>query len=136
MICLEGRRLGYRGSPSSKNAKTIAPASSVRSGEGCRNAGRGCRKTGQDAGIIRHRGKIQAIIGNARRTCKWNRTANRLPTLSGRLKSSATGDTSHNVERNPHLYATSDALSKALKKRGFKFVGTKSVTPLCRHVGW
>ena len=32
----------------------------------------------QDAGIIRHRG----MRG---RTCKWNRTANRLPTLSGRL---------------------------------------------------
>lgn len=32
MICLEGSRLDYRGSPSSKNAKTIAPAfiSSIR----------------------------------------------------------------------------------------------------------
>ncbi len=32
MICRKGSRLGYRGSPSSKNAKTIAPAfiSSIR----------------------------------------------------------------------------------------------------------
>lgn len=37
-----------------------------------------------DAGIIRHRGKIQAIIGNARAYWRWRKTANRLASLSGR----------------------------------------------------
>lgn len=39
----------------------------------------------QDAGIIRHRGKFRQLLVMRGRTCKWNRTANRLPTLSGRL---------------------------------------------------
>ena len=46
----------------------------------------------QDAGIIRHRGKIQAE----------RRTVCRLCLVV--CKSSATGDTSHNVERNSHIY--------------------------------
>ncbi len=136
MICLEGQQAGLRGSPSSKNAKTIAPAFISSIGEGGCNAGRGCRKTGTGRRVIRHRGKIQAIIGNARAYLQWNRTANRLPTLSGRLSIINQGDTSHNVERNPYIYARLRRLSKALKKRGFKFVGTTICYSLCRHVGW
>lgn len=59
----------------------------------------------QDAGIIRHRGKIQAIIGNARAYLQMEqkrRTVCRLCLVV--CKSSATGDTSHNVERNSHIY--------------------------------
>ena len=57
----------------------------------------------QDAGIIRHRGKIQAIIGNARAYLQMERrTVCRLCLVV--CQSSTTGDTSHNVERNPHIY--------------------------------
>ena len=78
-----------------------------------------------DAGIIRHRGKIQAIIGNARafpameangesfNDFVWSFVDNTpIVTQAAELSGIATST------------PASDALSKALKKRGFKFVGT------------
>jgi len=78
-----------------------------------------------DAGIIRHRGKIEAIIGNARAWLAmeqngepfapfvWSFVDNE-PQIT---QAAALGDI-------PTSTPVSDALSKALKKRGFKFVGT------------
>ncbi|ORJ52153.1 DNA-3-methyladenine glycosylase I [Kluyvera intermedia] len=78
-----------------------------------------------DAGIIRHRGKIEAIIGNARAWLAmeqngepfapfvWSFVDNE-PQIT---LAAALGDI-------PTSTPASDALSKALKKRGFKFVGT------------
>ncbi len=37
----------------------------------------------QNTGIIRHRGKIQAIISNARAGLRWSKTASLSPILSG-----------------------------------------------------
>lgn len=79
----------------------------------------------QDAGIIRHRGKIQAIIGNARAYLQMEQNGepfvdfvwsfvNHQP-----LVTQAT-----TLSEIPTSTSASDALSKALKKRGFKFVGT------------
>lgn len=78
-----------------------------------------------DAGIIRHRGKIQAIIGNARAFLAmeangesfndfvWSFVDNTpVVTQAAELSGIATST------------PASDALSKALKNRGFKFVGT------------
>lgn len=78
-----------------------------------------------DAGIIRHRGKIHAIIGNARAFLAmeangesfndfvWSFVDNTpIVTQAAELSGIATST------------PASDALSKALKKRGFKFVGT------------
>ncbi len=59
----------------------------------------------QDACIIRHRGKIQAIIGNARAYLQMEQNGEPFADFVWSLKSSATGDTSHNVEgRNSHIY--------------------------------
>ncbi len=59
----------------------------------------------QDAGIIRHRGKIQAIIGNARAYLQMEQNGEPFVDFVWSFcKSSATGDTSHNVERNSHIY--------------------------------
>ena len=78
-----------------------------------------------DAGIIRHRGKIQAIIGNAKAYlamaengepfCEfvWSFVDN-----TPQVTQAAT------MGEIPTSTPASDALSKALKKRGFKFVGT------------
>ena len=78
-----------------------------------------------DAGIIRHRGKIEAIIGNARayltmeqngepfREFVWS-FVNNEPQLTAATS----------LSEIPTSTPASDALSKALKKRGFKFVGT------------
>ena len=78
-----------------------------------------------DAGIIRHRGKIQAIINNARAFLAME--ANGEP-FSEYVWSFVDGQPQLNRPATlagvPATTAASDALSKALKKRGFKFVGS------------
>ncbi|POP45247.1 DNA-3-methyladenine glycosylase I [Superficieibacter electus] len=79
----------------------------------------------QDAGIIRHRGKIQAIIANARAYLEMESNGEPFATFVWSfvdhqpiVRHAATlGDV-------PVSTPISDALAKALKKRGFKFVGT------------
>ncbi|WP_158782417.1 DNA-3-methyladenine glycosylase I [Pantoea sp. BAV 3049] len=78
-----------------------------------------------DSGIIRHRGKISAIIANARALLAMEARGEAFNTFIWQF-----------VDHKPqiHHYADyrtaptfspiSDALSKALKKHGFKFVGT------------
>ena len=73
-----------------------------------------------DSGIVRHRGKIEAAIANAK-------AARALDTpLSELIWSFAPGDTRpapKGVDDLPSITAESTALSKELKKRGFRFVG-------------
>lgn len=78
-----------------------------------------------DAGIIRHRGKIKAIIGNARAFLAMEKNGEPFADFvwsfvdnQPQLTTAAT------LAEIPTTTPASDALSKALKKRGFKFVGT------------
>ena len=78
-----------------------------------------------DAGIIRHRGKIQAIIGNARAYLAMEENGEPFSDFvwsfvehTPKITQSAT------LAEIDTFTPASDALSKALKKRGFKFVGT------------
>ena len=79
-----------------------------------------------DAGIIRHRGKIEAAIANARGTLALREQGTPLHELiwSHRPKR-------HRAPRGPGDWQAttpeSDALSKALKKAGFRFVGPTTV---------
>nr|WP_318383504.1 DNA-3-methyladenine glycosylase I [uncultured Enterobacter sp.] len=79
----------------------------------------------QDASIIRHRGKIQAIIGNARAYLTMAENGESFSDFvwafvdhQPKITTAAT------LGEIPTSTPASDALSKALKKRGFKFVGT------------
>lgn len=79
----------------------------------------------QDAGIIRHRGKIEAIINNARAYLAMEAKGEKFPEFVW----SFVGNEPLVTHAAAHVdIATttpaSDALSKALKKRGFKFVGS------------
>jgi DNA-3-methyladenine glycosylase I len=81
----------------------------------------------QDAGIIRHRGKIEATIANAAATLALRETATPLPELVWSFAPAprsappaAWGDVPAQTEE-------SVALSKALRKAGFKFVGPTTV---------
>jgi DNA-3-methyladenine glycosylase I len=75
-----------------------------------------------DASIVRHRGKIEATIANARATLELREAGTSLPTLvwSHRPKK-------HRAPRShadwPTQTQESVALSKALRKAGFRFVG-------------
>ncbi|PWC19626.1 DNA-3-methyladenine glycosylase I [Brenneria corticis] len=79
----------------------------------------------QDSGIIRHRGKIEAIIANAR---AWLEMESQGESFSHFIWSFV----DHRPRLNrpaslagvPAKTAVSDAMSKALKKRGFKFIGS------------
>jgi len=74
-----------------------------------------------DAGIVRHRGKIEAVIGNARATLALD-----LP-LSDLLWSFVGGESRVNAFRTvaeiPAQTSESAAMSKELKRRGFRFTG-------------
>lgn len=78
----------------------------------------------QDAGIIRHRGKIEAVINNAQRACVMLEQEGSLAAFFWRY------EPVHGESYEPQSRSTSAeslALSKELKKRGWKFVGPTTV---------
>jgi DNA-3-methyladenine glycosylase I len=74
----------------------------------------------EDAGIVRHRGKIEAVINNARRARELVKTEGSLATFVWRFEPSQAGAT---------------ALSKDLKKRGWGFVGPTTVYAFMQAMG-
>lgn len=79
----------------------------------------------QDAGIIRHRGKIEAIITNARAYLAMQAAGEEFVTfiwsfVDGRPQLNQWSELGQVPGKTPQ----SDAMSKALKKRGFKFIGS------------
>ncbi len=74
----------------------------------------------KDTGIVRHRGKIEAVINNAKKAIELVNEAGSLGAFFWRYEP----DESHLP--SPQSVTVSEesiALSKALKKRGWKFVG-------------
>jgi DNA-3-methyladenine glycosylase I len=90
-----------------------------------------------DAGIVRNRAKIDATIGNALGVLELAREfgsfdaylASMVPGPPKRLPPGSTGDDI------PASTPVSDALSKDLKRRGFRFVGTTIVYAFMQSVG-
>ncbi len=86
----------------------------------------------QDAGIVRHRGKIQAVINNAARALELVQQEGSLaayfwrfePPKAERAKSQIVATTAESI-----------ALSKDLKKRGWKFVGPTTVYAFMQAMG-
>ncbi|TWC14526.1 MULTISPECIES: DNA-3-methyladenine glycosylase I [unclassified Pseudomonas] len=86
----------------------------------------------QDAGIVRHRGKIEAVINNARRACELVETEGSLASFFWRYAPQVANP----IE--PQTASTSVesvALSKELKKRGWKFVGPTTVYAFMQAMG-
>ena len=86
-----------------------------------------------DAGIVRHRGKIEAVIGNARAVLALD-----VP-LSELLWSFVGGETRVNawrtVDEIPAATPESTAMSKELKRRGFRFVGPTTCYAFMQSAG-
>ena len=84
----------------------------------------------QDAGIIRHRGKLEAMVTNARSALQMPDFADWLwqfaPHHSGEYTS---------VSQAPTMTEESKAMSKALKKAGFRFVGPTICYAFMQSVG-
>ena len=75
--------------------------------------------------VIRHRGKIQAIIGNARAFLAMEENGEPFADFVWSfVDNHPQVTTAAALAEIPTTTPASDALSKALKKRGFKFVGS------------
>lgn len=72
-------------------------------------------------GIVRHRGKIQATIGNARALIELNEGFSDF--AWGHVGGAPVQNAFATMEEVPTATPTSTALSKALKARGFRFCG-------------
>jgi DNA-3-methyladenine glycosylase I len=84
-----------------------------------------------DAGIVRHEGKIRSTINNARRALEL---ANEKGSLSAYFWSWAEPGTVAPVDIPPTT-EVSTALSKDLKKRGWSFVGPTTIYAFMQSVG-
>ncbi|TVP92663.1 MAG: DNA-3-methyladenine glycosylase I [Pseudomonadaceae bacterium] len=86
----------------------------------------------QDAGIIRHRGKIEAVINNARCAQALIDEAGSLAAFIWRFEPDPA---SLPEPQSVTTSAESVALSKALKKRGWKFVGPTTLYAFMQAMG-
>lgn len=85
-----------------------------------------------DAGIVRHRGKIEAVINNARCAQELVRKEGSLAAYVWRFEPRR-GDLG--TPQTQSISAESVALSKDLKKRGWKFVGPTTVFAFMQAMG-
>ncbi|MCB1887896.1 MAG: DNA-3-methyladenine glycosylase I [Rhodocyclaceae bacterium] len=86
----------------------------------------------QDAGIVRHRGKIEAVINNAARAVELVAAEGSLAAYVWRFEPAA------DEQVAPQSRSTSPAsvaMSKDLKKRGWKFVGPTTVYAFMQAMG-
>lgn len=86
----------------------------------------------KDAGIVRHRGKIEAVINNAKRAREMIQQEGSLAAFIWRYEPDA------NQLANPQTASTSAAslaLSKELKKRGWTFVGPTTIYAFMQAMG-
>jgi DNA-3-methyladenine glycosylase I len=91
-----------------------------------------------DAGIVRHRGKIEAAINNARCAEKLLESEKSLAAYFWKFEPPAASRPKHiNREtlRSMTQSAESLALSKDLKKRGWKFVGPTTMYAFMQAMG-
>lgn len=84
----------------------------------------------QDKNIVRHRGKIEAVINNARRVKELIATEGTLAAYVWRYEPE-TPPPPRTVSTSPE----SVAMSKDLKKRGWKFVGPTTVFAFMQAMG-
>ena len=85
----------------------------------------------QDAGIVRHRGKIEAVINNAQRAREMVKQEGSLAAFIWCYEANGPTPAAKAVSTS----AESVALSKELKKRGWKFVGPTTVYAFMQAMG-
>ncbi len=86
----------------------------------------------QDAGIVRHRGKIEAVINNARCAIELEAEQGSMAAYFWRYEiAPASAAKPQTASTSPE----SIALSKDLKKRGWKFVGPTTVYAFMQAMG-
>jgi DNA-3-methyladenine glycosylase I len=86
----------------------------------------------KDVGIVRHRGKIEAVINNARRAREMVKREGSLAAFIWRYEPNAKKAAK---PQSASISAESLALSKELKKQGWKFVGPTTVYAFMQAMG-
>jgi DNA-3-methyladenine glycosylase I len=84
-----------------------------------------------DAGIVRHRGKIEAVINNAGRAVELAETEGSLAAFLWRYEAKPDDAAPQTRSTSPE----SEALSKELRRRGWKFVGPTTVYAFMQAMG-
>ena len=87
-----------------------------------------------DAAIVRHRGKIEATIANARATLEVQAEEGSLAALVWRYEPEPR-PAAGSLAELPATTAESTALSKELRRRGFRFVGPTTVYAAMQSLG-
>lgn len=85
-----------------------------------------------DAGIVRHRGKIEAVINNAQRACEMVEQEGSIAAFVWRFEPGV-GQLAE--PQTASISAASILLSKELKQRGWKFVGPTTVYAFMQAMG-
>lgn len=91
-----------------------------------------------DAGIVRHRGKIEATIGNAQRACEMVEREGSLAAYVWRFEPDPASRPEPLTEAALRTMAStpeSTALSKDLKKRGWRFFGPTTAYAFMQAMG-
>ncbi len=88
-----------------------------------------------NAGIIRHRGKIESTINNARRLNEMHRDGESLAHLVWSFADSSRGPAPDSTASLPAQTSQSTALSKELKRRGWSFVGPTTMYAFMQSMG-
>jgi DNA-3-methyladenine glycosylase I len=97
-----------------------------------RFTGRDVARLLKDQGIVRHRGKIEAVINNARRACEVVAREGSLAAFLWRYEPS--GKALHKPQ-SVSISAAAEALSRDLKKTGWQFVGPTTVYAFMQAMG-
>ncbi len=85
-----------------------------------------------DPGIVRHRGKIEAVINNARRAVELERDCGSLAAFFWRFEP---GASDLPRPQSSTTIPAAEALSKALKKKGWAFVGPTTIFAFMQAMG-
>jgi DNA-3-methyladenine glycosylase I len=88
-----------------------------------------------DAGIVRHRGKIEAAISNAARYAELREEWGSLAAYAWSFEPSPTPPPPRALGDVPPTSPESTAMSKDLKKRGWRFVGPTTVYAFMQAMG-
>ncbi len=88
-----------------------------------------------DAGIVRHRGKIEAVINNARRAAELVETEGSIARYVWSFEPASPESRPDQLGKLPSMTPESTALSKDLKRRGWKFVGPTTVYAFMQAMG-
>ncbi len=89
----------------------------------------------EDAGIVRHRGKIEATVSNARRACEMAGEFGSLAAFFWRWEPDPAARTAPGGHPPPSASPESTALSRELKRRGWTFVGPTTAYSFMQAMG-